>query len=269
MGVKERIQRPSEVARCEDPAISATLPCASCWSKDYAKEIKVNPVKRYSDQLNAEGESYEYNFGTRQYKLIIYCKTLKKVSVEIRLKIEPDKGVDETIIEKSKKTLMKGIKENWDNKLSLKTTDPKCGVKIFPIEFKVVFVASNEHYVFRIHKQYNREGVTGKFLDVSKDTGAWVYAHEFGHCFGLPDEYGYKAGVQHKDQVVYYKPDGKLDAPFSVPYNGGNPAEPSSTIMAAYGNTTILKRHGWLIAIEARDLLNEPGLGRKIECDIV
>ncbi|WP_159235759.1 hypothetical protein [Raoultella terrigena] len=269
MGVNGNIQSPSEVARCEDPAISATLPCASCWNKDYAKEIKVNPVKRYADQLNSEGESYGYDFGSRQYNLAIFCKTLRKVSVEIRLKIEPDSGVYGTIIEKSKESLRKGVRENWESKFSLRIKDPKCGIEIFPIEFKVVFVTANEHYVFRIHEKYEREGVTGKFLDVSKDTRSWVYAHEFGHCLGLPDEYGYKSGLQHRDQVVYYKPDGTLDTPLSVPYNGGNPADPSSTIMAAYGNTAILKRHGWLIAIEARDMLNESGLGRKIECDII
>jgi len=269
MGVNGSIQSPSEVERCEDPAVSATLPCSSCWNKDYTKEVKVNPVKRYADQLNAEGESYGNNFGTRQYKLGVYFKTLKKVILEVRFKIEPDEDVDKIAIGKAKELISKGIRENWDNKLSLKIIDPKCGVKVFPIEFKIVFVTSREHYVFRVHDQYNREGVTGNFLDVSKDTGAWVYAHEFGHCFGLPDEYGYKPGLEHKDQVVYYKPDGTLDAPFSVPYNGGDPAEPSSTIMAAYGNTTILKRHGWLIAIEARDMLNESGLGREIKCDII
>lgn len=39
--------------------------------------------------------------------------------------------------------------------------------------------------------------------------------------------------------------------------------------MAAYGNTIILKRHGWLIAIEANEIFNERGLGWRIVCDIV
>lgn len=269
MGINGNVQSPSEVSRCEEPAISATLPCASCWNKDYSKEIKVNPVKRYADQLDADGKSYGYNFGTRQYKLTINCKTFKKVNVEVRFKIEPGPHVNEQIIKESKASLIKGVRENWDNKLSLKITDPLCGIKIYPIEFVVVFVESGEHYLFRIHEKYNREGVTGNFLDVSKSTGSWVYSHEFGHCIGLPDEYGYKPGLENKDQVVYYKPDGTLDTPLSVPYNGGDPADPSSTIMAAYGNTTILKRHGWFIAIESRDMLNEPGLGRVIKCDII
>jgi hypothetical protein len=47
---------------------------------------------------------------------------------------------------------------------------------------------------------------------------------------------------KENDQVVYYKPDGSLDSPISVPYNGGDPSDPASTIMAAYGNAIILKK---------------------------
>lgn len=269
MAISGGIQSPSEVARCEDLAISATLPCASCWSKDYTKEIKVHTGKRYSEQLNAAGESYDYNFGTVQYKLSILCKTKKIVIVEIRFKIESENAVNKEFVAQAKKALTEGVKQHWDNQFSLKISDPKCGTKILPIEFKVIFVKSDEHYIFKIHDEYDREGVTGNVLDVSKDTGPWTYAHEFGHCYGLPDEYGYNPDAEENDQVVYYKPDGTLDVPISVPYNGGDPSDPASTIMAAYGNTIILKRHGWLIAIEANDIFNERGLGRRIICDIV
>lgn len=171
MGISGGIQSPSEVARCEDPAISATLPCASCWSKDYAKEIKVHTGKRYSEQLNAAGESYDYNFGTAQYKLIILCKTKEIVIVEIRFKIESDNAVNKESVAQAKKSLTEGVKQYWDNQFSLKISDPKCGTKILPIEFKVIFVKSDEHYIFKIHDEYDREGVTGNVLDVSKDTG--------------------------------------------------------------------------------------------------
>lgn len=269
MGISGGIQSPSEVARCEDPAISATLPCASCWSKDYTKEIQVYTGKRYSDQLNVAGESYDYNFGTVQYKLKILCKTKKIVVVEIRFKIESDDAVNDSAVAQAKKSLTEGVKKYWGNQFLLKISDPKCGTQILPIEFKVLFVNSDEHYIFKIHDKYDREGVTGNVLDVSKDTGPWTYAHEFGHCYGLPDEYGYNPDAEDNDQVVYYKPDRSLDSPISVPYNGGDPSDPASTIMAAYGNTIILKRHGWIIAIEANEIFNERGLGRRIICDIV
>ncbi|WP_242673432.1 type VI secretion system Vgr family protein, partial [Enterobacter wuhouensis] len=169
----------------------------------------------------------------------------------------------------AKKSLTEGGKKYWGNQFSFKISDPKCGTQILPIEFKVLFVKSDEHYIFKIHDKYDREGVTGNVLDVSKNTGPWTYAHEFGHCYGLPDEYGYTPDAEENDQVVYYKPDGSLDSPISVPYNGGDPSDPASTIMAAYGNTIILKRQGWIIAIEANEIFHEPGLGRRIRCDIV
>jgi type VI secretion system secreted protein VgrG len=116
-----------------------------------------------------------------------------------------------------------------------------------------------------VHTACPREGVTGSVVDVSSSTAAWVYAHEFGHCVGLPDEYSYSTDVE---SVKYYKPDGTLDAAISAPPDGKAATDPDATIMAAYGSLTKLPRHAWNIAIETQSLLTEK-LGRAIKCKIV
>jgi hypothetical protein len=92
--------------------------------KDYTKEIKVYTGKRYSDQLNTAGESYDYNFGTVQYKLKILCKTEKIVVVEIRFKIESDDAVNDAAVAQAKKSLTEGVKKYWGNKFFIKNLRP-------------------------------------------------------------------------------------------------------------------------------------------------
>jgi type VI secretion system secreted protein VgrG len=100
-------------------------------------------------------------------------------------------------------------------------------------------------------------------VNVQKTTSAWTFAHEFGHCVGLPDEY---STLGTADSVRYIEPDGTLDPAVSAP--AFKPAtDPSATIMSSYGDTTVLNRHCWNVAIEVQDLLTAK-LGRAIKCTI-
>jgi len=100
-------------------------------------------------------------------------------------------------------------------------------------------------------------------VNVQKSTSAWILAHEFGHCVGLPDEYSLTGGAE---TVKYIQPDGQLDAAVSAP--GVKPStDADATIMSSFGNTRTLKRHCWNIAIEVQELLTS-GIGRAIKCTI-
>jgi len=146
----------------------------------------------------------------------------------------------------------------------MEVNDTMCGKKSFKVRFKVVWVASGQHYTAKIHKTYAREGVTGDVMNVSKTTTDWTYAHEVGHCFGLPDEYSYTTDTE---TVKYFKPDGTLDAAISAPPGGKAKNAAGATIMSAVDNTTRLERHCWFAAIETQELLTAK-LGRKITCSI-
>ncbi len=248
----------------------STLPCDNkkCIPDDYDKEISLNTFGTYFKKYKADGTT-EISLNTPvQYKIYVPLKSGTEVTVEVRFKVEPDSGLGATEATDAKTKLQKGVTDNWNKKkfkLVTKDSAPECPAKTFTVVFKPVWVDSGQHYTIKVHSTYPREGVTGPVMDVSKTTKAWTYAHEFGHCFGLPDEYSYDAS--ETQSVKYMKPDGTLDAAVSAPPDGKSKTAADATIMSAVDNTTILPRHAWNIAIEVQSLLTSK-LGRKVECSI-
>ncbi len=266
MGARSAPESPSKGKGSTDPVKKTKEKCEKdekCWTDDFSKDISVNPVGRYSEIYKADGTKHSYNFGSKQYKLIAPVKTGSEFTIEIKFKVEKQADVTDDDVKKAKKKLEKGVKTHWDNKFTLEAKDPECGTKSFKIRYKIIWVDSGGDYTIKVHKTYPREGVTGNVMDVSKTTSDWVYAHEVAHCFGLPDEYSYTTDTE---TVKYYKPDGTLSSAISAP-----PLKPatdaSATIMSTHSNTTVLKRHQWFVAIEAKELLTAK-LGREIKCDI-
>lgn len=256
----------------------------ACWIEDHEKEISANTV-RYSSTFAPDGSSR--NKGRdRCFKLYIPLKSSGNVIAEIRVKakiivdavqsiVESEEKNTEKLnlikskrkaqLEKAKTTAERGLRKYWNNKLNLKISDPECGELSFPIIYRVVWVESEEHYTMDIYSEEIRENVAGHIINVSTHTNAWTYAHEFGHCFGLPDEYGTFDG--DNDTVKYVKPDGSIDAPVTAPFEPMEPDAPNATIMSANGCVIIKKRHAWQIAIESQELLTQK-IGRKITCEI-
>ena len=108
--------------------------------------------------------------------------------------------------------------------------------------------------------------MTGTVIDVSMATNAQTHAHEFGHCYGIPDEYSYVDGDD--ETVRYVKPDGSWDAPVPALADAKEPEPKDANMMNAYGSTILYHRHAWQIAIEVQALLRAK-IGRKITCDII
>jgi len=238
-------------------------PCPKkCWPDDYEKRISVNSFGRYFKKYKGDGTEYTYSF-PKTYKIIAPVKSGNKVTVEVRFKAEPDTGIPDADAASAKTKLENGVATHWNGKFTLDVDDPECGKKSFNIEYKIVWVTSGADYTIKIHDTYPRAGLSGKIMNVSKSTVDWVYAHEFAHCVGLPDEYSYTPDTE---QVKYFKPDGSLDAAVSAP-----PIKPKTdadaTIMSSHSNTTTLPRHAWNIAIEVQELLRVK-LGRQIKCTI-
>lgn len=260
---QDRKTTPPATGNGTAPACTATQPCPNCWPADYDKEISIHPAGRYYKRYKADGTTeIPFNVST-WYKIYVPMKTGTDLTVEVRFLLQPDTGVTAAEAATAKANLDSGVPARWNGKFKLIVTDPLCPSKTFNIVFKPVWVTSGQHYTVKVHATYPREGVTGPVMDVSKATLAWTFGHEFGHCYGLPDEYSYST---NNEQVKYYKPDGTLDAAINAPPIKPATA-PGATVMASFGNTTTLPRHAWNIAIEAQDLLKQK-LGRNITCAI-
>jgi type VI secretion system secreted protein VgrG len=245
------------------PVDGTKADCPKCWNDDYEKALSIESYGRYFRAYKGDGTEHSYSF-PKNYKILVPLKSGPKVTVEVRFKAEPQTGVGATDEAAAKTKLENGVNTHWNGKFTLEVDDPECGKKSFPIEYKIVWVTSGQDYTIKIHDTYAREGLTGSVMNVSKTTTDWTYAHEFAHTVGTPDEYSYTADTE---TVKYVKPDGSLDAAVTAPPGGKATNDPDATIMAAVNNTTVLKRHGWNIAIEAQELLRSK-LGRAVKCDI-
>jgi type VI secretion system secreted protein VgrG len=258
---------PPSAAGGANPACGPTSPCKDkkCWPEDYDKEISVDTYGRYIRKYKPDGTTEVPLHDSVPFKIYAPVKSGTEITVEVRFKVEHDAGVSDADVASAKTKLQSGVNTHWNNKFKLLADDPECPSKTFKIVFKAVWVDSGQHYTIKVHNTYPREGVTGTDMDVSKSTTAWTYAHEFGHCFGLPDEYSYTPG--ETQTVKYIKPDGTLDSAISAPPDGKSNTAADATIMSAVDNTTTLPRHAWNIAIEVQDLLTQK-LGRNIKCSI-
>jgi hypothetical protein len=196
-------------------------------------------------------------------KIYAPIKTGTKITVEVRFKVEAQTDVTPALVTAAQTKLESGVNTHWNGKFNLEVHDPQCGQKTFAVEYKVLWVTSGEHYILKVYGTYPREGEGDGVVNVQNSTSPWIFAHEFGHCVGLPDEYSTTGGA---DSVRYIKPDGTLDASVTAPAIKP-PTDPSATIMSTYGATTTLKRHCWDVAIEVQSLLSAD-LGRAITCTI-
>ncbi len=258
----------------------------ACWIEDYEKEIKVSSVPGYNNTYDARGKAHDY-FDLVQYKIYVPVKSNTAVIAELRVKTvavldaveqaadEQQKGTQAATdrarhranaIKNAQQVATRGLEKFWNNQLKIEITDPECGTKVLPIVYRVVWVDSGQHYTMNLHKRYPREGVTDDVIDVSVNTDEWTYAHEFGHCYGLPDEYSY---TENEDETVrYVKPDGTLDEPIMTPCLERDETGLPRVIMWATDSPIVKPRHGWQIAIEVQRLLRDK-IGRKIKCDIL
>lgn len=263
MGARDKPASPASDSCASDPVKKTSIACTKCWTDDYEKEISTPGFGRYSQPYKKDGTVQSYT-STIKYKLYVPLKTGSEITIELRFKEEGQAGVSAADITAAKQKLENGVKTYWDSYYTMEVNDPSCGKKSFKVRFKIVWVTSGQHYTAKIHTTYAREGVTGDIMDVSKTTTDWTYAHEVGHCFGLPDEYSYTTDIE---TVKYFKPDGTLGAAISAPPGGKATAAADATIMSAVENKIRLERHGWFAAIDTQELLNSQ-LGRKITCSI-
>ncbi len=281
--VSQHATAPIDVKRREEVRVDVP----ACWIEDYEAEIGAQKTGPYSITKNANGE--EKTFSTQiKYKIYIPARSNTAVVVEVRFKIRPRffiaeqeaeeetlpssqksvrRGTREAAIEKMKGNFVSGVGAAWNGKFNLEVSDPLCGKIKLPIIYKIQWAESNEHFTLDIHEDVAdpRESVNISFLNAYIGTKPWVFAHEFGHCIGLPDEYSTSSGEE--STITYYKPDGSMDHPFKGLADGKEKTDGDESIMSNYDSRVMFPRHAWNIAIEAQDILSKK-IGRSIKCDI-
>ncbi len=99
----------------------------------------------------------------------------------IRVRLNPDAGITAATMNTLRTTWQNGIQNTWSNQWGCgKTGELTC-----PLTFEVQWVNTSQHHTVRV-----RTGPAGTNMTTwdTSDTGG-VAAHEYGHMFGLDDEY--------------------------------------------------------------------------------
>jgi len=267
MGAKPAPNSPSGGPSASGPITTASGVC--CWCEDYQGEISVNASNRYSRRIvdgKAEGGGRQ-----RRYLLQVLLKS-RRIRVVMRYKVVGFGSTAAEHIQLAERELVSGV-ESWNGKITIEIDDPECGKQQLPVEFEAPLVSSGQHYTVELFQTVpssldsGRPHVTGDFkMRVDWATRAWTFSHEHGHCFGLPDEYGYSN--EAAEQIVYIRPDGGSDPPIDIDALGTAGSGPDVTIMSTHSQHRRRVRHGYCIAIEVQQLLTRR-LGRTIRCKVV
>lgn len=260
--------------------------------KDFDKEVTINTTDVFKKGL----ENGHYNRAEKDtqwdahYRMVIPLKTKGNVLIKMTFELSHvEEGVTEEEIEKTKKSILH-IKKIWDGNFTLKVTNilnHYCPVQL-PIQFDIQFAYEGQKipngerkpHLIDLYKivPMTPEGIDRPRLEGGKTfiletkrkayNIPYVYAHEFAHALGLPDEYGYDNII---DSIVqYYKPDGSLDMT-KIPAFHQNKSkqkdDPTESIMGVYDSCKITERQGWVLGIAAQKIIDPRR--KKYKCDII
>ncbi len=265
---KANKQNPSSA---DIPGTTQTSSGRCCWCEDFETEVVSSKSKYWTGYLKSESRYGSSFYDTNKWKLTVsMAGAIKAVTLEMKLGTIPG-GYDQQTVNAVWELFVSGVNKYWNNKAKLVIDDPECGVARLPIVIKATPATSSPHRKFilkpgRANARNLAITVDPEKLSV-KEGLEWTLAHEFGHAFGLPDEYA-DGGSYIGGYIRYIRADGLLGSKVPViPNDGGRSASSSTSLMGAGMRSLLFPHHFWCIAIESQKLLNSK-LRKGIKCDI-
>lgn len=235
----------------------ATCPKCEYWNQDHEKTVSGSSSK-YSDSTQFGDLPIRFKFAVKlaggEAVLTFVCKWGT---------VEGDPPLTEAMKTAVKTALTGKVPQAWSNAHSLKVVDPICGEKTLSIKFEVNWDdASGDAIDVNLQKAGRRSSASANVMnldyDDDLDDDAWTLKHEFGHAIGNHDEYHYSGHSGEK--ITLKRADGGEETLNLEPASGN--------VMITRRDTTIEKRHLYLVEIEAQEWLRELS-GRDVVCEIV
>ncbi|MCZ6665370.1 MAG: hypothetical protein O7B81_08695, partial [Gammaproteobacteria bacterium] len=174
---------PSSGTGAHSDCDSPTTECPHCtyWSEDHVKEIDIID-NRYTVSSQIGAVRVEYRFeGNLASGNVTVVFILKWGTI----------GGDVTNAMKTaiKTALQTDVTSAWSGKNSVKVTDPICGEKTLPINFRILWnpddTTDSEHYSVELEKEPRTSSVAHPIIKLDHDADlnddSWTLKHEFGH----------------------------------------------------------------------------------------
>lgn len=254
----------------------------------------------YNHYLDVAGTTRETsNYPGYRAGLDVMTSSRRTVLVTLSFVALPAPGISATAgqVQQAKDTLVDQVNALWNqHRLGMNVIAydaagrrPVGAQRALDVQFRVRWVTSGGDYVMYVYPTTNdRPAVPGRTdrpafvragtgsgrieMHIAVDDPAWVYSHEFGHCIGVPDEYGH-AGVQYIRSngalgQILQRPDAVIPANRQGNIHAGVRDPDLRTGMSTFANINLMPRHLWPTAMEVRKLLNRYSTRNKFGVDV-